>query len=164
MSVLTLAWSGCGVLGSRSPWLGTTTSVLWASWQDRLCSTYAKCSLFYSIVNVSIFCCVCTSCSFLRSYSWYYQKASSIMTPWNNCMCCMFYCSYETMTWIHFLHFCPFVKGSTSQSNIPGNLKMLLNKQSSCQWFEVPRNSCDVTVMILFYSKMSLKHFLLRLI
>ena len=32
-------------------------------------------------------------------------------------------------------------------------LNKLLNKQSICQWFEMPRHSCDVTIMPGFYTK-----------
>ena len=64
------------------------------------------------------------------------------------------------MTWKHFPHYWPIVKGIHHLEFdvfFVVSLNMLLNKQSSCWWFEMPWHSCNITVMtgFLFALKMN---------
>ena len=66
----------------------------------------------------------------------------------------------DVMAWKRSVHYWPFVRGITGgfpsqRASNAGRacvffvviLKKLLNKQSSCWWFEAPWHSCVVTVM-----------------
>ena len=86
--------------------------------------------------------------------------------PWSEISC------NDVMTWKRFPHYWPFVRGIQKLSlDSPHNgsdwspvmknfdvsfvviLGQLLNKQSSCQWFEMTEHSCDITVMMLSIRK-----------
>ena len=72
----------------------------------------------------------------------------------------------EVMTWIHFPHYWPFVRGihqsmAVSLHKGPINadlwcffdvkLNKMLNKHSSHWWFELPWGSCDVIAMAWYF-------------
>ena len=69
---------------------------------------------------------------------------------------------HDVLTWKYFPHYWPFVRGIHQSQLIPltrdqtqsfgvifdASPNTLLNKHLSCQWFEMPWCSCDVTVIM----------------